>query len=153
MKPRMNIFQVASEGSKGMLALEAAIEKSGIDHGLLELVKLRASQINGCGYCIYMHVKDALKHGENDMRLHLLNAWRESPSFSDRERAALNWTEKLTRVAEAGVPDEDYEELKRHFNETEIAYLTLAIGAINIWNRVQVGLRWLHPVENAKAAA
>jgi len=149
----MNVFQAASEGTKGLLALETAIEKSGIDHGLLELVKLRASQINGCGYCIYMHVKDALNHGENDMRLHLLNAWRESPAFSDRERAALNWTEKLTHIAEAGAPDDDYEELKRHFDETEIAYLTLAIGAINIWNRVQVGLRWMHPVETSKAAA
>jgi AhpD family alkylhydroperoxidase len=153
MNPRMNIFQMASEGTKGLLAVEASIDKSGLDHGLLELVKLRASQINGCGYCIYMHVKDAVKHGEKEMRLHLLNAWRESPAFTEPERAALNWTEKLTRIADQGAPDADYEELKRHFDDTQIAYLTLAIGAINIWNRVQVGLRWQHPVEGTKAAA
>lgn len=152
MKPRMNIFQVAPEGTKGMVTVEAAIEKSGLEHGLAELVKLRASQINGCGYCIYMHARDAVKHGETDMRIHLLNAWRESPLFTARERAALNWTERLTRIADAGAPDEDYELLKGHFNETEIAYLTLLIGAINVWNRVQVGLRWIHPVEGGKAA-
>lgn len=153
MKPRMNIFQVAPDAIKGMVAVETAIGKSGLEHGLLELVRLRASQINGCGFCIYMHVKDALKHGETDIRLHLVSAWRESPLFTARERAALNWTETLTRVADSGAPDEDYEQLKLHFNETEIAYLTVLIGAINVWNRVQIGLRAIHPVEDAKAAA
>lgn len=152
MKSRMNIFQAAPEGTKGMIAVEVAIEKSGLERSLAELVKLRASQINGCAFCIYMHAKDAVKHGETDMRIHLLNAWRESPLFTDRERAALNWTETLTRIADAGAPDKDYELLKNHFNETEIAYLTLLIGAINAWNRVQIGLRWIHPVEGAKAA-
>jgi AhpD family alkylhydroperoxidase len=153
MKPRMNIFQVAPDAIKGMVAVETAIGKSGLEHGLLELVRLRASQINGCGFCIYMHVKDALKHGETDIRLHLVSAWRESPLFTARERAALNWTETLTRVADSGAPDEDFEQLKQHFNETEIAYLTVLIGAINVWNRVQIGLRAIHPVEDAKAAA
>lgn len=153
MKPRMNIFQVAPDAIKGMVAVETAIGKSGLEHGLLELVRLRASQINGCGFCIYMHVKDALKHGETDIRLHLVSAWRESPLFTARERAALNWTETLTRVADSGAPDEDYEQLKQHFNETEIAYLTVLIGAINVWNRVQIGLRAIHPVEDTKAAA
>lgn len=153
MKPRMNIFQVAPDAIKGMVAVETAIGKSGLEHGLLELVRLRASQINGCGFCIYMHVKDALKHGETDIRLHLVRAWRESPLFTARERAALNWTETLTRVADSGAPDEDYEQLKQHFNETEIAYLTVLIGAINVWNRVQIGLRAIHPVEDTKAAA
>lgn len=153
MKPRMNIFQVAPDAIKGMVAVETAIGKSGLEHGLLELVRLRASQINGCGFCIYMHVKDALKQGETDIRLHLVSAWRESPLFTARERAALNWTETLTRVADSGAPDEDYEQLKQHFNETEIAYLTVLIGAINVWNRVQIGLRAIHPVEDAKAAA
>lgn len=153
MKPRMNIFQVAPDAIKGMVAVETAIGKSGLEHGLLELVRLRASQINGCGFCIYMHVKDALKHGETDIRLHLVSAWRESPLFTARERAALNWTETLTRVADTGAPDDDYEQLKQHFNETEIAYLTVLIGAINVWNRVQIGLRAIHPVEDAKAAA
>ena len=153
MEPRMNIFQVAPDAIKGMVAVETAIGKSGLEHGLLELVRLRASQINGCGFCIYMHGKDALKQGETDIRLHLLSAWRESPLFTARERAALNWTETLTRVADSGAPDEDYEQLKQHFNETEIAYLTVLIGAINVWNRVQIGLRAIHPVEDTKAAA
>ncbi|MGQ3297574.1 carboxymuconolactone decarboxylase family protein [Reyranella sp.] len=153
MEPRMNIFQVAPDAIKGMVAVETAIGKSGLEHGLLELVRLRASQINGCGFCVYMHVKDALKQGETDIRLHLLSAWRESPLFTARERAALNWTETLTRVADSGAPDEDYEQLKQHFNETEIAYLTVLIGAINVWNRVQIGLRAIHPVEDTKAAA
>ena len=135
MKPRMNIFQAAADGTKAMVAVETAIEKSGLEHGLIELVRLRASQINGCAFCINMHVDDALKHGESAKRLHLLDAWRESPLYTNRERAALNWTESLTRIAKTGAPDEDYELLKRHFNETEIAHLTLLIGAINLWNR------------------
>ena len=135
-----------------MLAIEAAIDKSGLEHGLAELVKLRASQINGCAFCIHMHAEDAVKHGESNMRIHLLDAWRESPAFTDRERAALNWTEVLTNISDAGAPDADYELLTRHFNETEIAHLTLLIGAINLWNRVQIGLRAVHPVEERKAA-
>lgn len=153
MTPRMNIFQAAPEGTKAMLAVEASIEKSGIEHRLLELVRLRASQINGCAFCIHMHVKDALKHGENDMRLHLLDGWRDSPLFTDRERAALNWTEVLTRVARTHAPDDDYALLQSQFDATEIAYLTLLIGAINLWNRVQVGLRWIHPVDAPEAVA
>jgi AhpD family alkylhydroperoxidase len=153
MTPRMNIFQVAPEGSKAMLAVEASIEKSGIEHSLLELVRLRASQINGCSFCVYMHVKDATKHGESDMRIHMLDGWRDSPLFTDRERAALNWTESLTRIAKTHAPDEDYALLQSQFNETEIAYLTLLIGAINLWNRVQISLRAIHPVEESVAAA
>ena len=136
-----------------MLAVEASIEESGLEHGLLELVRLRASQINGCAFCLHMHVRDAVKHGENDMRIHMLDSWRGSPLFSDRERAALNWTESLTRIAETHAPDEDYALLKSHFSEKEIAYLTLVIGAINLWNRVQTGLRAIHPIEEPAAAA
>lgn len=106
MKPRMNIFQAAADGTKAMLAVEAAVEKSGLEHGLVELVRLRASQINGCAFCIYMHVEDAVKHGESDRRIHLLDAWRHSPLFTARERAALNWTESLTiRSRSARPPD------------------------------------------------
>lgn len=153
MTPRMNIFQTAPESTKALYAVEGAIEKSGLDRGLLELVRLRASQINGCAFCIHMHVKEAAKNGESDMRVHLLDAWRHSPAFSERERAALGWTEALTNVAQTGAPDSDYELLKEQFDETEIAHLTLAIGTINLWNRVQVGLRALHPVEKRAAAA
>lgn len=153
MTPRMNIFQAAPDAMKAMLAVEATFENSGLEHSLMELVKLRASQINGCAFCIHMHVTDAVKHGESHMRIHLLDAWRESPLFTDRERAALNWTESLTRVAKTGAPDADYELLKAHFDEKEIAYLTALIAAINFWNKIQIGLRAVHPAEQAAAAA
>ncbi|AQR75347.1 carboxymuconolactone decarboxylase family protein [Sphingomonas sp. LM7] len=152
MTPRMNIFQVAPEGSKAMLAVEAAINQSGLEHSLAELVRLRASQINGCAFCIHMHVKDALKNGESDIRIHLLDGWRDSPLFTDRERAALNWTEALTRIAKTHAPDADYALLQSQFDENEIAHLTLLIGAINLWNRVQIGLRAVHPVDASVAA-
>jgi AhpD family alkylhydroperoxidase len=152
MTPRMNIFPAAPDAMKAMMAVEASVSNSGLEHSLLELVKLRASQINGCAFCIHMHVTDAVKHGETDMRIHLLDAWRDSPSFTDRERAALVWTESLTRVAKTNAPDADYELLKSQFNEHEIAYLTVLIGAINFWNRVQIGLRAVHPVETPIAA-
>ena len=153
MTPRLNIFQAAPEASKAMIAVETAIGQSGLEHGLLELVRLRASQINGCAFCIHMHVKDALQHGENGMRIALLDAWRESPLYSDRERAALNWTESLTRIAKTHAPDTDYALLQSQFDDREIAALTMLIGAINLWNRVQIGLRAVHPVEESQAAA
>jgi AhpD family alkylhydroperoxidase len=153
MTPRLNIFTAAPEGAKAMMGVEAAIVASGLEHSLIELVKLRASQINGCGFCIHMHVLDARKAGESDMRIHMLNAWRESPLFTDRERAALNWTEMLTHVAEHGAPDADYALLQAHFDEREQGFLTLLIGAINVWNRVQIGFRGIHPAEKAGPAA
>lgn len=152
MNPRMNIFQAAPDTMKAMLAVEASFENSGLEHSLVELVKLRASQINGCAFCIHMHVRDATKHGESDMRIHLLDAWRESPLFTDRERAALNWTETLTRIGKTHAPDADYERLKAHFDDKEIGYLTAAIAAINFWNIVQISLRAVHPVEQVAAA-
>jgi AhpD family alkylhydroperoxidase len=153
MTPRMNIFQAAPDAMKGMLAVEAAVEGSGLDHTLVELVKLRASQINGCAFCIQMHVNDAVKHGESHMRIHLLAAWRESPGYSERERAALNWTEVLTNVATTGAPDADYELLKTQFDDKEVAYLTTLIAAINFWNTVQIGLRAVPKVEDVAIAA
>ena len=153
MTPRMNIFQTAPEAMKGMMAVETSVNNSGLEHSLVELVKIRASQINGCAYCIHMHVTDAVKHGESDMRIHLLAAWQESPAFTDRERAALGWTESLTRVAKTNAPDADYDLLKSQFNEHEIAYLTVLIGTINFWNRVQIGLRAVHPALDMATAA
>lgn len=153
MTPRLNIFQAAPEGAKAMIAVEATIEKSGLEHSLLELVRLRTSQINGCAFCIHMHVKDALKKGESDIRIHLLDGWRESPLFTDRERAALNWTEALTRITKTHAPDADYALLQSQFDDNEIAWLTLLIGSINLWNRVQIGLRAVHPAEEVAAAA
>ncbi|HWT99484.1 MAG TPA: carboxymuconolactone decarboxylase family protein [Terriglobales bacterium] len=150
MTPRLeNYFKLAPEGTKAMMALEASIAASGIEQSLLELVKLRASQINGCAFCIHMHTTDARKHGETEMRLYMLNAWRESPLYNDRERAALAWTEALTLVAETGAPDEDYALFKAQFTPAEQMQITLQIGAINLWNRLQVGFRALHPVDRA----
>ena len=140
-----NPFKAAPEPIKAMMALEASFANSGLDHNLLELVKLRSSQINGCAYCIHMHVTDLRRHGESDMRLHLLSAWRESSFFSPRERAALGWTEALTRVADDGASDEAYDALAAQFSEEERVQLTFAIGAINVWNRLQVGFRVAHP--------
>ncbi|WP_300300214.1 carboxymuconolactone decarboxylase family protein, partial [Ferrovibrio sp.] len=147
MTPRLtNPHKLAPESIKAMMALEASFASSTLEHSLKELVKMRASQINGCAFCIHMHSTDARKHGETEMRLYMLNAWRESPLYSDRERAALAWTEALTRLAETGAPDADYELVKAQFSEAEQVQLTLLIGAINVWNRLQVGFRAAHPV-------
>jgi AhpD family alkylhydroperoxidase len=127
--------------------------QEGIDPTLAELIKIRASQINGCGRCLAMHTHDARQHGETEERIYLLDAWRESPLFSDRERAALAWTEVLTRVYEAGAPDEVYEALKAQFNEEEQIKITLLIGAINAFNRLNVGFRVRHPASAGRKAA
>ncbi len=154
MTPRLNDpYKLAPAPIKAMQALEAALAASGLDHELLELIKLRASQINGCAFCIHMHTTDLRKHGEIEMRLYMLDAWRESPLYSNRERAALAWTEALTKLSQTGAPDADYEDLKAEFTEAEQVNLTLAIGAINVWNRLQVGFRAQHPMDAAIAAA
>lgn len=151
MTPRVkHHFKHMPDGLKAMTAVEASIAASGLEHNLIELVKLRASQINGCAFCIHLHVTDARAHGETEMRLHMLPAWRESPLYSDRERAALAWTEALTLLAATGAPDADFEMVKAQFSEAEQVNLTLAIGAINLWNRLQVGLRAPHPVDAPK---
>src|SRR6185295_7982114 len=152
MKPRMNFFKAAPDTIKALVAVEDQIKASGLEHSLIELVKTRASQINGCAYCIDMHTTDARKAGETEQRLYLLNAWRESPLYTDRERAALAWTEALTLIAETHAPDADYEAMRALFSETEAVNLTVLIGAINAWNRVAIGFRAIHPVK-AKAAA
>ena len=125
-----------------MYALQQAVNQCGLESSLLELVKLRASQINGCAFCIDMHFRDAKQKGETDERLYLLNAWREAPGYTARERAALLWTEALTRLAGSdGVPDDVFAEVHREFNDTELTNLTLAIVAINGWNRFSVGFK------------
>lgn len=149
MPPRLdNPSALFSAGFKAMVALEQALAHT-IDPELLEFVKLRASQINGCAFCIYMHTTDLRKRGVDGMKLYLLNAWRDTFLYSDRERAALGWTETLTRVAHDGASDEAYEALATQFNEEERVQLTLAIGAINVWNRLQVGFRVAHPPRGA----
>ncbi|MES2751976.1 MAG: carboxymuconolactone decarboxylase family protein [Pseudomonadota bacterium] len=153
MSPRLkNPLKAAPEGIKAMMALEASIKASGLEHSLIELVKMRASQINGCAYCIHMHATDARAHGETEMRLYMLNAWRESTLYSARERAALAWTEALTLIAATGAPDADYDLVKAEFTESEQVNLTLLIGAINLWNRLQVGFRVAHAVDAVRVA-
>jgi AhpD family alkylhydroperoxidase len=126
---------------KAMYGLEAPLRNSGLEPALRELVKTRASQINGCAYCIDMHTKDARAHGETEQRLYALNAWRETPFYTDRERAALEWTEQLTLVAEGGVPEDLYTRMKEHFSDAELVYLTLAVVHINGWNRLAIAFR------------
>lgn len=146
-------MRAAPEAIKAMMKVEMAIEQSGLEHSLIELVKIRASQLNGCAFCIHMHVTDAVKRGETNIRIHLLDAWRETPVFTDRERAALNWTESVTRIAKTHAPDSDYELLATQFDEKEVAYLTTLIGTINFWNRIQIALRAVPDVEPAAVAA
>src|SRR5882762_2839496 len=150
MKPRMNFYQAAPDTIKALSALEAQIQASGLEKSLIELVKTRASQINGCAYCINMHTADARKQGETEQRLYLLNAWRESPLYTERERAALAWTEAVTLIAETHAPDDLYEDVRAQFSEAETVNLTMLIGAINAWNRIAISFRAIHP---AKAKA
>ena len=124
-----------------MAGLEAYVRGCGLEPSLLELVKTRASQINGCAFCLDMHTKDARHRGETEQRLYCLSAWREAPFYSDRERAALEWTEALTLISESDVPDELYQRTLQHFSEAELANLTLAVVAINGWNRFAISFR------------
>ncbi|HEX5139121.1 MAG TPA: carboxymuconolactone decarboxylase family protein [Planctomycetota bacterium] len=141
MKPRMEYWKVAPGGFKALSALEAYLRESDVDRPLLHMVKLRASQINGCAYCIDMHWKDARADGESEQRLYGLDAWRESPYYSVRERAALEWTEALTNVSDGHVPDAVYDAVRGHFSDKELADLTWAVAAINAWNRVAIAFR------------
>ncbi|WP_426436881.1 carboxymuconolactone decarboxylase family protein [Bradyrhizobium genosp. P] len=152
MKPRMNYYQAAPELIKALAAVDAQIRASGLEQSLIELVKTRASQINGCAYCIAVHTEDARKHGETEQRLYLLNAWRESPLYSDRERAALAWTEALTLVSETHAPDADYQAVCAQFSDSETVNLAMLIGTINAWNRIAIGFRAVHPVKVNVAA-
>ncbi|MGE5148583.1 MAG: carboxymuconolactone decarboxylase family protein [Rhodospirillaceae bacterium] len=152
MKPRLNSFQVAPAVMQAMQALEAAAQKGGLESSLVELVKIRASQINGCAFCLHMHTRDARAKGESEQRIYLLDAWRESPLYSDRERAALAWTEAVTLVSETHVPDDVFAEAKAQFSDEALAQLTLLIVAINGWNRFAIAFRSVHPV-TVKAAA
>ena len=135
-------YKLASPGAfKALLNTERQVHESGLEAPLLDLVKTRASQINGCAWCLDMHSKDARARGETEQRLYLLSAWREAPFYSERERAALAWTEAVTQIATQGVSDELYAEARRHFDEKALVDLTLAIVAINGWNRMNVAFR------------
>ncbi len=141
MEQRLNYSKVAPDAMKAMNALERAVKGSDIEPALQELVKLRASQINGCAYCVDMHTKDARIKGETEQRLYALSVWEKTPFYTERERAALLWTETLTLVSETHVPDDVYNEVRQHFSEKELVDLTLAIVLINGWNRFAVSFR------------
>jgi AhpD family alkylhydroperoxidase len=141
MQFRFDGAKVAPGGYHAMLGLETYLHQSGLELPLLYLIKLRASQINGCAYCIDMHWKDLRAIGENEQRLYGLDAWAESPYYTDRERAALAWTEAVTRITDGHVPDQVYEEVRPHFSEKELADLTLAVATINAWNRLAIASR------------
>lgn len=141
MQERLNFYKVSPEGTKSMIALEERIGKSSIEKPLAELVRLRASQINGCAFCVDMHTTDARKGGETERRLATVTVWRETPFFTERERAALEWTEALTLVSQNHVPDEVWERVKPHFTDEEIADLTMLVVTINGWNRIAIAFR------------
>jgi len=141
MEPRIDYMKAGRGVVEAMLGLERYLRQSGLEESLLNLVRMRASQINGCAYCIDMHWKDARALGENEQRLYGLDAWEESPYYTDRERAALAWTEALTNVREGHVSDEVYERVRPHFTEKELADLSLAITSINSWNRLNIAMR------------
>lgn len=138
---RINFKKLVPEAYRAMMALETYVHQSGLEASLLELVKIRASQMNGCAYCLDMHSKDARAAGETEQRLYVLPAWREAPFYSDRERAALAWTEAVTLIHETHVPDDVYEFARQHFSDEELVNLTMAILAINGWNRLEVSFR------------
>ena len=152
MKPRMNFQQAAPDTISALRALDAQVQASGLEQSLIELVRIRASQINGCAYCINMHSQDARKHGETEQRIYLLNAWREAPAYTERERAALAWTDAVTLISETHAPDDVYNEVRPHFSEAEMVNLTMLIVTINAWNRLAISFRAMPPVK-AKAAA
>lgn len=148
MTPRMtDHFKRLGPAFQGLVAFETGLKQGPLEQSLLHLVKLRASQINGCAFCIQLHVADALKHGDTQLRLHMVAGWHDSSLFSPRERAALAWTEALTRVAETHAPDQVWEEVCSFFDEDEVTFLTFAIAAINLWNRTQIAFRTLHGLE------
>src|SRR3989442_2197268 len=144
MKARIDLMHVTRGVIQAMLGLERQVRQAGFDHKLLNLVRMRASQINGCAYCLDMHSKDARANGETEQRLYSLDAWRETPYYSARERAALEWTEALTLISETRVPDDVYERVREQFSEDELVHLSLAILSINCWKRLPIASR-THP--------
>jgi AhpD family alkylhydroperoxidase len=141
MEPRVDYRKYAPEALRAMLDLEKYVANSGLDHKLIHLMKMRASQINGCAYCIDMHSKDARAIEETEQRLYGLDAWRETPFYSERERAGLAWTEAITNVAQTHVPDDVYDEVRKQFSEKEIIDLTIVASVINMWNRLAISTR------------
>ena len=149
MQPRLDYTKASPDALRAILALERYVQDSGLPKRLIHLIKLRASQINGCAYCVDMHTKQARKDGHGEQWIALVSAWHESPVYTAEERAVLGWTESLTNLAQTRAPDADFAPLREHFTDEQIAKLTLAIGTINVWNRISVGFRTLHPIDAA----
>ena len=150
---RLDAMKVSPAAYKAMAGLQAYVDQSGLERSLLEPVKIRASQINGCAFCLIMHTNEARQKGENDERMHLLNAWREAPVFTERERAALAWVEAVTLIAEDQVPDAVYQQARKQFSEKELVDLTVAAIAINSWNRASIAFCITPQLTVAKMAA
>jgi AhpD family alkylhydroperoxidase len=151
MTKRLNFLARRNGGVEALVGVETWLAAN-LDPTLLDLVRTRASQVNGCAFCLHMHRDEALKHGETDDRLLLLTAWRESKLYTPRERAALAWTEALTLITEGHAPDDVYEEVRAEFSDDELIALSIAIGAINVWNRLSIGFRNEHPKDRSRAA-
>lgn len=147
MEARLNPAKASPESFKAMMAIEHFVQTSGIERRYIHLIKLRASQINGCAYCVDMHTKESRHDGLSEQWINLMSVWPESPVYDDKERALLGWVDSLTRLADTRAPDADYQALRAHFSDEEIVKLTVAIGAINTWNRIAVGLRMQHPID------
>lgn len=149
MQARINYYEAAPDAFNAVLDLENYVStKSGLDKNLLHIIKLRASQINNCAYCIDMHSKEARKDGLSEQWINLISVWRESPLYDARERVLLEWVETITNISQSGAPDNAYKPLNQFFTDEEITKLTVAIGIINIWNRLGVGFQMQHPIEN-----
>jgi AhpD family alkylhydroperoxidase len=157
MQSRIDFSKISPNALQAMRGVEGYLAACGLEHSLLHLVKMRASQINGCAYCLDMHSKDARSLGETEQRLYALDGWHEAPFFSARERAALAWTESLTRISETHAPDDVFAKVREQFSEAELANLSVAIAMINAWNRLAIGLRAVpgayQPAKRAEAAA
>jgi AhpD family alkylhydroperoxidase len=153
MQPRFNFFKAAPDAYKAVATLEDYVQNSGIEKRHIHLIKLRASIINGCAYCVDMHSKEARHTGLSEQWIILMSTWKESPIYDAKERALLGWVDAVTNLAQTGAPDDAYDALKAHFSEEEMTKLTVAIGAINIWNRLAVGFRSQHPIDQPAKAA
>lgn len=153
MHPRLDMTKASPEAFKAALALENYVQNSGLERRFIHLIKLRASQINGCAYCVDMHVKESRHDGLGEQWINMMCVWRESPVYDARERALLGWVDAVTNIAQTGVPDDVFNALKQHFSDAEITIITVTIGAINVWNRLAVSFRSQHPVDKAAKAA
>jgi AhpD family alkylhydroperoxidase len=153
METRLNHTKASPESYKAILALEAFVQNCGLERRFIHLIKLRASIINSCAYCVDMHTKESRRDGLSEQWINLMSVWRESTVYTAQERALLGWVDTVTKIAETGAPDSDFAVLKEHFTEEDIVKITLAIGTINTWNRIAVGFRMHHPVDAAAKAA